>query len=104
MTAFRRCTKSLRGSDPDAAVHYLSRILLAGDMPSACRRLMCAACEDVGLAYPQIIPLIVKSCVDMALQLGMPEARLPLPTPQYSLPLRPNQTRATPPSPPPSVT
>lgn len=69
--------KSLRGSDPDAAVHYLSRILLAGDMPSACRRLMCAACEDVGLAYPQIIP-IVKSCVDMALQLGMPEARLPL--------------------------
>ena len=69
--------KSLRGSDPDAAVHYLSRILLAGDMPSACRRLMCAACEDVGLAYPQIIP-IVKSAVDMALQLGMPEARLPL--------------------------
>ncbi len=69
--------KSLRGSDPDAALHYLARILIAGDMPSACRRLMAAACEDVGLAYPQIIP-IVKSAVDMALQLGMPEAKLPL--------------------------
>lgn len=69
--------KSLRGSDPDAALHYLARILLSGDMPSACRRLMAAACEDVGLAYPQIIP-IVKAAVDMALQLGMPEAKLPL--------------------------
>ena len=69
--------KSLRGSDPDAAVHYLSRILLAGDMPSACRRLMCAACEDVGLAYPQIIP-IVKAAVDAANMVGLPEARLPL--------------------------
>lgn len=69
--------KSIRGSDPDAAVHYLARLLEAGQMQSACRRLMVTACEDVGLAYPQIIP-IVKSCVDAALMLGMPEARIPL--------------------------
>ena len=69
--------KSIRGSDPDAAVHYLARLLEAGQMQSACRRLMVIAAEDVGLAYPMIIP-IVKSCVDMALMLGMPEARIPL--------------------------
>lgn len=69
--------KSIRGSDPDAACHYLARLLEAGQMPSACRRLMCVAAEDVGLAYPQIMP-IVNACVDMALKLGMPEARLPL--------------------------
>ena len=69
--------KSMRGSDPDAALHYLARLLEAGDLPSACRRLMVCASEDVGLAYPQILP-IVKSCVDMALQLGLPEARIPL--------------------------
>lgn len=69
--------KSMRGSDPDAALHYLARLLEAGDLPSACRRLMVCACEDVGLAYPQIIP-IVKSAVDIALQVGMPEASLPL--------------------------
>lgn len=69
--------KSIRGSDPDAACHYLARLLGAGQMPSACRRLMCVAAEDVGLAYPQILP-IVNACVDMALKLGMPEARLPL--------------------------
>ena len=69
--------KSIRGSDPDAACHYLARLLEAGQMPSACRRLMCIAAEDVGLAYPQILP-IVNACVDMALKLGMPEARLPL--------------------------
>ena len=69
--------KSIRGSDPDAAVHYLARLLEAGDLLSACRRLMVIACEDVGLAYPQVIP-IVKACVDAATMLGMPEARLPL--------------------------
>ncbi len=69
--------KSLRGSDPDAALHYLARLLEGGDMISACRRLLVCACEDVGLAYPQIIP-IVKACVDSAHQLGMPEARIPL--------------------------
>ncbi len=69
--------KSIRGSDPDAAVHYLARLLEAGQMQSACRRLMVIAAEDVGLAYPTVIP-IVKSCVDMALMLGMPEARIPL--------------------------
>ncbi len=69
--------KSLRGSDPDAACHYLARLLEEGQMQSACRRIMVTACEDVGLAYPQIIP-IVKSCVDAALMLGMPEARIPL--------------------------
>lgn len=69
--------KSIRGSDPDAAVHYLARLLEAGQMQSACRRLMVTACEDVGLAYPMIVP-IVKACVDAALMLGMPEARIPL--------------------------
>ena len=69
--------KSIRGSDPDAACHYLARLLEAGQMQAACRRLMVIAAEDVGLAFPQIIP-IVKSAVDMALMLGMPEARIPL--------------------------
>ena len=69
--------KSMRGSDPDAALHYLARLLEAGDLPSACRRLMVCACEDVGLAYPLIIP-IVKAAVDAALQVGLPEACLPL--------------------------
>ena len=69
--------KSIRGSDPDAACHYLARLLEAGQMQSACRRLMVIAAEDVGLAFPQIIS-IVNSCVDMALKLGMPEARIPL--------------------------
>ncbi len=69
--------KSLRGSDPDAALHYLARLLEAGDMLTAIRRLLCSASEDVGMAYPQAAS-IVKSCVDSALQLGLPEARLPL--------------------------
>ena len=67
----------MRGSDPDAAVHYLARLLEAGDLPSACRRLMVCACEDVGLAWPQIIP-IVKAAVDAAMMVGLPEARLSL--------------------------
>ena len=74
MSAFQ---KSMRGSDPDAALHYLGRLLEAGDLPSACRRLLVCACEDVGLAWPQIIP-IVKAAVDSALMVGLPEARIPL--------------------------
>ncbi len=69
--------KSMRGSDPDAALHYLARLLEAGDMTSAIRRLLVCAAEDVGLAYPMILP-IVKAATDIALQVGMPEARLPL--------------------------
>lgn len=69
--------KSMRGSDPDAAVYYLGRILAAGDLPSACRRLLVCANEDVGLAFPQIIP-IVKAAVDTAMMVGLPEARIPL--------------------------
>ena len=69
--------KSLRGSDENAALHYLARLLEAGDLISACRRLLVCAAEDVGLAWPQIIP-IVKACVDSAMQLGLPEARIPL--------------------------
>lgn len=69
--------KSMRGSDSNAALHYLARLLEAGDLPSACRRLMVCACEDVGLAYPQLIP-IVKSCVDIAQAVGLPEARIPI--------------------------
>ncbi len=69
--------KSMRGSDPDAAIYYLGRLLAAGDLPSACRRLLVCANEDVSLAYPQIIP-IVKAAVDTAMMVGLPEARLPL--------------------------
>jgi putative ATPase len=69
--------KSIRGSDPDAGVHYLARLLEGGDLASACRRLLVIASEDVGLAYPTAIS-VVKSCVDAALQLGLPEARIPL--------------------------
>ncbi len=69
--------KSLRGSDPDAALHYLARLLEAGDLITAIRRILCSASEDIGMAYPQAA-LIVKALVDNALQLGLPEARLPL--------------------------
>ena len=69
--------KSIRGSDENAALHYAARIMEAGDIISICRRLLCIACEDIGLAYPQAIP-IVKACVDSAVQLGLPEARLPI--------------------------
>ena len=69
--------KSVRGSDPDAAIHYLARLVAAGDLPSICRRLLVMAAEDIGLAYPQAIT-VVKSCVDSAMQLGFPEARIPL--------------------------
>ena len=69
--------KSIRGSDPDAAVHYLGRLLEAGDLLSPCRRLLVIAAEDVGLAYPQAM-VVTKACVDAAVQLGLPEARLPL--------------------------
>jgi putative ATPase len=69
--------KSIRGSDPDAAVHYLGRLLEAGDLLSPCRRLLVIASEDIGMAYPMAIA-IVKACVDSAVQLGLPEARIPL--------------------------
>ena len=69
--------KSIRGSDPDAAIHYLARLVEAGDLISPCRRLQVIAAEDVGLAYPQAIP-IVKACVDSAMALGYPEAAIPL--------------------------
>ena len=69
--------KSVRGSDPDAALHYLSRLVNAGDLQSICRRILVMAAEDIGLAYPNAI-VITKACVDAALQLGFPEARIPL--------------------------
>ena len=69
--------KSIRGSDENAALHYLARLLEAGDLLSPCRRLLVIACEDIGMAYPQAIT-IVKACVDAAVQLGLPEARIPL--------------------------
>ncbi|MCM1054061.1 MAG: replication-associated recombination protein A [Bacteroides sp.] len=74
MSAFQ---KSIRGSDENAALHYMARLLEAGDLPSVCRRLLVIASEDVGLAYPNGI-VVAKACVDAALQLGMPEARVPL--------------------------
>ncbi len=69
--------KSIRGSDENAALHYMARLLEAGDLPSVCRRLLVTASEDIGLAYPNGI-VVAKACVDAALQLGMPEARIPL--------------------------
>ena len=69
--------KSIRGSDENAALHYAARLLCAGDITSLCRRLLVIASEDIGLAYPMAVP-IVKACVDSALQLGLPEARIPL--------------------------
>ncbi|MDE6781650.1 MAG: replication-associated recombination protein A, partial [Ruminococcus sp.] len=69
--------KSVRGSDENAALHYAARLIEAGDIVPLCRRLLCIAAEDVGLAYPQAI-MITKACVDSALQLGLPEARLPI--------------------------
>ena len=69
--------KSIRGSDPDAAIHYLARLVAAEDLPSICRRLLVMAAEDVGMAYPMAV-VITKACVDSALQLGFPEARIPL--------------------------
>ena len=69
--------KSLRGSDPDVALHYLARACETGDLTGICRRILCSASEDIGLAYPLAVP-IVKACVDSALQLGLPEGRLPL--------------------------
>ena len=69
--------KSVRGSDENAALHYAARLIAAGDIISLCRRMLCIASEDVGLAYPMAVP-IVKACVDSALQLGLPEAKLPI--------------------------
>jgi putative ATPase len=69
--------KSIRGSDENASLHYLARLVEAGDLPSICRRLLVIASEDIGMAFPQAI-MIVKACVDSALQLGFPEARIPL--------------------------
>lgn len=69
--------KSIRGSDENAALHYLAKLIESGDMPSICRRLMVIACEDIGLAYPNAI-VVVKSCIDSAMALGFPEARIPL--------------------------
>ncbi len=69
--------KSVRGSDENAALFYLARLLEAGDLLAPCRRIMVMACEDIGLAYPSAIP-IVKACIDIALQVGLPEATLPL--------------------------
>lgn len=69
--------KSIRGSDENAALHYMARLLEAGDLPSVCRRLLVIAAEDIGLAYPNGI-VVTKACVDAALQVGLPEASIPL--------------------------
>lgn len=69
--------KSIRGSDPNASLHYLARLIKSGDLISICRRLLVIASEDIGLAYPSAIS-IVKSCTDTAMQVGLPEARFTL--------------------------
>ncbi len=86
--------KSLRGSDPNAAVHYLARLLAGGDMASACRRMLCVASEDVGMAYPQCVA-IVKACCDSAMQLGLPEANLPLAQAAITLATAPKSNSAS---------
>ena len=85
--------KSLRGSDVDAAIHYLARLIIGGDLQGICRRLLCSASEDIGMANPQAVT-IVKSCVDNALQLGFPEARLPLAEATIYLALSPKSNSA----------
>ena len=85
--------KSLRGSDPDGAIHYLARLINAGDLISICRRLLAVASEDVGLAYPQAV-VITKACVDSATQLGFPEAKLPLSQATIMLSLAPKSNSA----------
>ena len=85
--------KSLRGSDVDAAIHYLARLIVGGDLQGICRRLLCSASEDIGMANPQAVT-IVKSCVDNALQLGFPEARLPLAEATIYLALSPKSNSA----------
>ena len=69
--------KSIRGSDPDAAVFYLAKLLEAGELLAACRRLQVIASEDVGLAYPLAVSVTYAAC-QTARELGMPEARIPL--------------------------
>lgn len=69
--------KSIRGSDPNAALHYMARLVEAGDLQSICRRLLVIAAEDIGLAYPNAM-VVTKACVDSAFQLGFPEAQIPL--------------------------
>ena len=69
--------KSIRGSDPDAAVFYLAKALLAGELLAVCRRLQVIASEDIGLAYP-LTASVVRSCCESAKELGMPEAQIPL--------------------------
>lgn len=85
--------KSIRGSDPDAAIHYLARLVYAEDIDSICRRLMVIACEDIGLAYPQAIT-IVKACVDAAYMIGFPEARIPLAQATIMLAISPKSNSA----------
>ena len=85
--------KSIRGSDENAALHYAARLMEAGDIISLSRRLLVIASEDIGLAYPQAVP-IVKACVDSAMQLGLPEARIPL-AEAVILPPRRNPTAPT---------
>ena len=69
--------KSIRGSDPDAAVFYLAKLLSTGELLSVCRRLQVIASEDIGLAYP-LAAVVTRSCCESAIELGMPEARIPL--------------------------
>ena len=80
--------KSLRGSDPDAAIHYLAKLIKAEDLQGICRRLLCSASEDIGLANPQAVQ-VVYACVESALQLGLPEARIPLAEATIFLALQP---------------
>lgn len=69
--------KSIRGSDPDASLHYLARLISGGDVKAVCRRLLVIASEDIGLADPRAIS-VVNGCTEAAMKLGMPEARIPL--------------------------
>ncbi|MBK5251062.1 MAG: replication-associated recombination protein A [Peptostreptococcaceae bacterium] len=85
--------KSIRGSDPDASVHYLARLIEAEDIKPICRRLLVIAAEDIGLAYPNAIN-IVKACVDSALFVGLPEARIILSEATLLLALMPKSNSA----------
>ncbi len=69
--------KSIRGSDPDAAIFYLAKLLQAGELLSVCRRLQVIASEDIGPAYP-MAAILTRSCCESAKELGIPEAQIPL--------------------------
>lgn len=85
--------KSIRGSDVNASLHYLARLILSGDLIGICRRLSIIAFEDIGLANPTAVTL-TKNTIDVARDTGFPEARIPLAMAVVELALSPKSNNA----------